>query len=519
MSKSIVEKALLEAEQLEETMRSNAKEILSSTMKEEIQELVKESLTEEDDYLKEQEGIEQEVDAEFEISDDDVETDEMSVDIEAEDELDLGDELDIEDETEDFESEELPPLDLTSASDAEVLKVFKAMGEEDGVVVTQDNGEITLDDGDDEYLIKLEENKKNMKNRKSNLREMEKETRKMPVEFTELDMVDEPMEGDDDEVMYEIELDEDDVIGVDEPESASKLADYEDEGGDITETEDDDEEMMEDEEYGGNKGDESRSRRDYTERKKYGGNKGDESRSRRDYTERQKYGGNKGDESRSRRDFEEGQEYGGNKGDESRSRRDYMERGKYGGNKGDESRSRRDFEEASRSYGFGAKKGRGLRKAFTDNRNLTLGEGKNMSRNYSLLKEEVQSLKSRNVEYKKALLTFKEKLNEVGVFNSNLAYATRLFTEHSTTKQEKINILRRFDNVKSLKESKNLYKGVREELSQNKPSNTKSKRSISEAVNRRINSTPKRGSSTKLMETKVYENPQFSRIKDLMSKI
>ena len=38
------------------------------------------------------------------------------------------------------------------------------------------------------------------------------------------------------------------------------------------------------------------------------------------------YGGNKGDESRSRRDYmEEDAEYGGNKGDESRSRRDYMQ--------------------------------------------------------------------------------------------------------------------------------------------------------------------------------------------------
>ena len=55
---------------------------------------------------------------------------------------------------------------------------------------------------------------------------------------------------------------------------------------------------------------------------------------------------------------------------------------------------------------------------------------------------------------------------KVAVFNSNLAYATRLFTEHSTTKQEKINILRRFDNVKSLKESKGLYKVIRENLSE-----------------------------------------------------
>ena len=109
MSKSILEKALLEAEQLEETMKSNAKEILSSTMKEEINELVKESLSEGDDYLKEQEDTEQEV--------------EMNIDP-------LGDmdiELDIEDETDDevFELPELPPLDLTLASDEEVLKVFK----------------------------------------------------------------------------------------------------------------------------------------------------------------------------------------------------------------------------------------------------------------------------------------------------------------------------------------------------------------------------------------------------------
>ena len=44
-------------------------------------------------------------------------------------------------------------------------------------------------------------------------------------------------------------------------------------------------------------------------------------------------------------DLDERAKYGGNKGDESRSRRDYMEEGEYGGNKGDESRSRRDYME------------------------------------------------------------------------------------------------------------------------------------------------------------------------------
>jgi len=180
--------------------------------------------------------------------------------------------------------------------------------------------------------------------------------------------------------------------------------------------------------------------------------------------------------------------------------------------------------EASRTYGFGSKSGRGLRKAVTNNRNLDLNEsartkGRKLQENYHRLQEEVGNLKNKNGEYRKALVTFKQKLNEVGVFNSNLAYATRLFTEHSTTKTEKVNILRRFDNVKSLKQSKDLYRVLREELSQNKPSITKSKKSISEAVNRKINSTIKSGSQTKLMETKAYENPQFSRIKDLMSKL
>ena len=489
MSESILEKALLEAEQLEDTMKSNAKEILSSTMKEEIHELVKESLNE-NDYIKEQE--EEEVDV-IDIEDE-VEGDEPTIDLEVDDDI----ELDIEDETDDevFELPELPPLDLTLASDEEVLKVFKAMGDEDGIIIQKDDNEIELTDTttDTEYIIKLEEQKKSKKMKRVN------ETKEVS-EMEDMDNMDE-ME---DEVVYEIELDEDfdetGVLGVDAPESEEAEADY-------------DEELGEGQEYGGNKGDESKSRRDYTEDQEYGGNKGDESRSRRDYAESQKYGGNKGDESMSRRDYSEDEEYGGNKGDESRSRRDYDE-GTYGGNKGDESRSKRDYTEASRTLGFGRDSGgkhkpSGIRKAITNNRNL--GESR-IRKSYNLLKEEVETLKVKNSDYRKALTTFRDKLNEVGVFNSNLAYVTRLFTEHSTTKQEKINILKRFDGVNTLKGSKGLYKVIKEDLSQKTAKSTKT---ISESV-QKITKTPTSGG--KLLESKVYENPQFSRMKDLMSKL
>jgi predicted nuclease with TOPRIM domain len=130
----------------------------------------------------------------------------------------------------------------------------------------------------------------------------------------------------------------------------------------------------------------------------------------------------------------------------------------------------------------------------------------------SAVSEEVQSLRQKNVEYQKALNVFREKLNEVAVFNSNLAYATRLFTEHPTSKQEKINILRRFDDVESIKESKNLYNSIKNELTNS------SKNVVTESMEK-IEKTHSSGSSQNLIESKTYENPQFLRMKDIMQKI
>jgi hypothetical protein len=128
------------------------------------------------------------------------------------------------------------------------------------------------------------------------------------------------------------------------------------------------------------------------------------------------------------------------------------------------------------------------------------------------MNEEVENLKKQNAEYKKALILFKEKLNEVAVFNANLAYATRLFTEHSTTKQEKLEILKRFDTINSLNEAKSLFTQIKNELG--------SKTTVTESVVEKITNTPSTSSSTEMLsESKAYENPQFSRIKEMMRKI
>jgi hypothetical protein len=169
-----------------------------------------------------------------------------------------------------------------------------------------------------------------------------------------------------------------------------------------------------------------------------------------------------------------------------------------------------ETKEAARTYGNGSKEGRGLRKGISNNRNYVYGKN---GVKVESTEAEVSMLREKNEEYRKALNIFREKLNEVAIFNSNLAYATRLFTEHSTTKKEKINILRRFDGVETLKESKNLYKSIKDELSKGDT------QSITESVETKLNKQVSTGSSVNLIESKTYENPQFLRIKDLMSKL
>ena len=417
--KSLVEEALLQMKNLEEAVTENAKGILASTMKEEISELVKESLSEEDemvntevemDDVTEQEEVdvdvedEEEVEMEPEMGDMDADEDSEMEDEDMGDEIDMEDMLGIDlpgDEFEvDDEEEVLLPLDLTGASDEEILKVFKAMGDEDGIIVKQDGDEIHLSDEEEdvEYIIQTES-------------EEDKMTEVDEGEENTDPFADASVEEMDEEVVFEIEMDVDE-----EDEEKSEMVDE---------------------------------------------------------------GWNEEDMS---------EEYGGKKGDDSKSHKDY------------------ETTEAARTLGNGDRnypKRKGLPKMKVE---------PNKSVNESELKAEVTSLRAKNEEYRKALNIFREKLNEVAVFNSNLAYATRLFTEHSTTKQEKINILRRFDSVETLKESKTLYKTLKEDFDGKETV-------VKESVESKVQKSPSKGSATNLIESKTYENPQFLRMRDLMTKI
>ena len=208
--KSIIEEALLEAKSLEDALKANTKEMLAAHMSKEFESIVESSLKEEDEKeeeVSEQEEMEvddievkgsddEEEDVDLDVDDEEEESDEMEdmeLDLDSDDsdevediELDLDTDLDLdagegEEEGEDVEMEldlELPSMDmggeevmdLTGASDDEVVKVFKKLSDDDEVEVVKDGDGIHLTDNETgaEYYIKesMDDMKKDMMNEK-----------------------------------------------------------------------------------------------------------------------------------------------------------------------------------------------------------------------------------------------------------------------------------------------------------------------------------------------------------------
>ena len=500
--KSLVEEAIIQMKNLEETVAQNAKGILASTMKKEIKDLVKESIVSEEDDEEIDTNVKMDMDTDSD--EDDVEVD-MDVDSDEDDtdmdmnmdsdKDDMDMDMDVDSDEDDMDMDE--PIDLTKHSDEEVMKVFKLMGPNDQIIVTKDNsGNINLKDGgnDTEYML-VGENEEEYYNQEMsedddddsdemdmsyiNNQDMET-TNDSSIEdiindvfgsseemgeqddedsevVYEVEMDEEFLDDEDSEVVYEIEMDEDDdSMEMDEEEEEEYMS----------------ESKMSIKPKGVGMGS---PKFKYSSKPNQG----------QGFKTKMKQGNLKMGTGKPKFEFKEGENLDMEMTEVKPKFKKF------------------ETKEASRTYGNGSKSGRGLRKGITPNRNLTFESKTN---------NEIQILREKNEEYRKALNVFRNKLTEVAVFNSNLAYATRLFTEHTTSKHEKINILRRFDGVESIKESKNLYKSIKDELL-----NT-TNQTMNESIERKIENTPVTG-SVNLIESKTYENPQFARMKDLMSKI
>ena len=494
---SIVENALLQIKAVENAISENAKGILASTMKEEISELIKESIVgskqskktlfEQDapeDENPEEVGVEDEMgdfegeeDPEAEVSVDDVDDNEVEMD---DFEFDGDNEM------------EMPPLDMTSASPEEILKVFKAMGDEDGIIVKKEDDYIHLSDteNDEEYLIQMNGVDNNMEEPMADLEE---------GVIYELEMnVDEEMEDQEYNEQHDFEEQEyNENYGLDEDDDFFDLDSIEvdDFGGEETEQvyeidQEDLESVVE-------------------AFKAIGIGMG-------------KAGNGFAKSTVNNKGFKEDMANGTKSEKTGKGPKFNYGKIKHGVTETESEETFEGWEMEEDVDMVDIETTEGMMEPETTEASRTMTYKRRAERDRvaapsQLRKESVNNelnlLQEKNEEYKKALNFFRTKLNEVAVFNSNLAYATRLFTEHSTTKQEKINILRRFDGVESIKESKNLYKSIKNEI------DGKSSEVVTESVQTKVNRTPANGSAANLIESKTYENPQFMRMRDLMTKI
>ena len=464
--KSIIEEALLEAQQIDAAFKSNAKEILTRTMSSEIEEMVKESLTGSKKRLKEDENENEELD--LDLTDDDTEEGEeleggegeedmdldldldteegdgeeeemdldlnMGDDTEGEDmdlDLDLGDEseegeegmdlggmgLDLGGDTEEGEEEGYETVDLTQHNDADVISVFKKMGPEDEIEVVNDNGMVTLKDNKSgsEYRIEL-----NPTGGVSN------------VEMGDMDMeLGEDM-NESEEVIYEI------IVEDEEEEEC--------EGDDCGEV---------DEDYMSNKEDEM----------SYASNMG------KDYMS------------------------------DKKDNMSYASRTK--STKGRYTTGNRTNPYAKARMGNSNTMGESTTPQITK----LIKENTDLTTKLSTTEVENNELKENHTKMVDALKQFRKKLQEVAVFNSNLTYAVRLFTEQSTTKGEKQEILKRLDSAKDLKESQSIYKQLVKEYSNGKAP-------IKESIDEKINKTASSGAA-QISEQSVFVHPELKNMKKL----
>lgn len=478
-AKSILDEAYDDARALEEALKQNAKDLLSATMKTDLEELVKESLEDEEDN----EPKEKEDDVDVEDKKDDVD---VNVDAEVTDDTPEGgedvtgdtddaagdgdlDDLATDDnvDTSDETATDIEPMDtgadvtdMTQSSDEDVLQVFKKMGPEDGIIVTRDEeGNLDVNTGTDEFKI------------------MMGSTPEMGGEegIDDLNPVEDGSAEETDEVIYELDL-----SGLDEEVYESKVSPF-DSKVSVNKTAP----------MGSPKG---------------GGNKNTPYDSKVSVSKTEP--------------MDNASPYKGKTTVAANTapfdKKDKVQPVSEGGDTEQEMKENKPRVMSNRFRTTGNNQNAGPN---TDGKRQTRGAQQENVAHYKTL---VEGLKKENQAFKKAVEDFKKKLHEVAVFNSNLAFTVRLFTENSTTKKEKINILRRFDNVKNLAESKSLFESVQKELgSANVIKETKT-------IDEKITKTPQTGVSTvikpedkktQLFESKIYEDPQFKRSLDIMKKI
>lgn len=481
--KSIIEEAVFEAKRIQETLNANTKGILRSIAKEEIDELVKESLNEDYDEedVDDTETTDLEVDADAEAPVDGLEDVGADTSVGMDDEMgtEMGDseEGGLGDYEEDMGAEASygDEMDMTAASDDEVIAVYKKLtGDDEIQIVSNEAGDIELTVNEPgEFVIKANGGGADMGSEMApdmapemeptaDLEEPAMEPEMEPVmggEEEEEEVEYESYDVNESQVVYEIAIDEmEDIESVSAPVGSEKSPNNW--AGDNLEGGFDDD-----------------------------GQNGT--------------GDNHGEHVMETEDVTEGEEITEEDVNEEDVNEEAIEESIPKG-RGEAHRlpAKADI---GQPVAPGAKGVHGVKGGSTN-------EGLYVSKaDYDKLLKEAKALNNLKVQMTATLKEQRAMLGKVVVFNTNLTNVTRLFTEHTTTKEEKRNIIERFDEqVSNIHESKKLFKTIEKELSNKTP--------ISESVNEKI-SKETSSSASQLNESTAYVDKDTKRIMDLIGRV
>lgn len=120
------------------------------------------------------------------------------------------------------------------------------------------------------------------------------------------------------------------------------------------------------------------------------------------------------------------------------------------------------------------------------------------------LQKKIDAALLENKQLKETVAKVSKIMKEAVQVNVNLGHIVRLMVENSTTKAEKEDIVKRFNNVKSNEEAKTLYESISSEL----------KKSHSTVMTEQATTVE---NSKKINESKIYEEPNS--VRDMMKRM
>lgn len=126
------------------------------------------------------------------------------------------------------------------------------------------------------------------------------------------------------------------------------------------------------------------------------------------------------------------------------------------------------------------------------------------------VKRQLKAMQNENKQLKEIAEKMRERLNEAVVINASLGKIVKLVTENTTTRDEKIQIVNRFNDVQTVKESNQLYESISKELKNAHPINN----TVDKAMNGMIAESKKN-----VVETQLYECDDLSSTRDLMHRL